>query len=154
MRLISLLDKRQLCHYLVQSRLLEYLSVQQEKRLRTGLSINSAWRDLPDHRHGKLFIGRPCQERANDLLKLSRHQLKMEVVILTGHASVRGHLYIMGLFDGNPTCRFCRMETETVQHAICYCEALARQRYNVFGKLIVEPKDTSTASVRGTFASL
>jgi hypothetical protein len=22
----------------------------------------------------------------------------------------------MGLFDGDPTCRFCRMETETVQH--------------------------------------
>jgi len=108
----------------------------------------SAWRDLPGHRHGKLFIGRPCKKRADDLLKLSRHQLKMVVAILTGYAPVRGHLYIMGLFDGDPTCRFCRMETETVQHIICCCEALARQRYNVFGKLTVEPKDISTASVR------
>jgi hypothetical protein len=40
------------------------------------------------------------------------------------------------------------METETVQHIICYCEVLARQRYNVFGKLIAEPKDISTASAR------
>jgi flagellar biosynthesis component FlhA len=32
----------------------------------------------------------------------------MVVVILTGHAPVRGHLYTMGLFDGDPTCRFCR----------------------------------------------
>ena len=72
----------------------------------------------------------------------------MVIVILTGHAPVRGHLYIMGLFDGNPTCRFCRMETETVQHIICCCEALARQRYNVFGMLTVEPRDISTASVR------
>ena len=72
----------------------------------------------------------------------------MVVAILTGHAPVRGHLYIMGLFDGDPTCRFCRMETETVQHITCCCEVLARQRYNVFGKLIVEPKDISTASVR------
>jgi len=55
----------------------------------------------------------------------------------------------MGLFDGDPTCRFCRMETETVQLIICCCEALARQRNNVFGKLIVEPKDISTASVKG-----
>jgi hypothetical protein len=23
----------------------------------------SAWRDLPGHRHGKLFIGRPCKKR-------------------------------------------------------------------------------------------
>jgi hypothetical protein len=71
----------------------------------------------------------------------------MVVVILTGHAPVRRHLNIMGLFNGNPTCRFCRMETETVQHIIC-CEALVRQRYNVFGRLIAEPKDISTATVR------
>jgi hypothetical protein len=99
-------------------------------------------------RHGKLFIGRPCKKRADDLLKLSRHQLKMATAILTGHAPVRGHLYTMGLFDGDPTCRFCGMETERVQYIICCCEALARQRHNVFGKLTVEPKDKSTASVR------
>jgi hypothetical protein len=35
-----------------------------------------AWTDLPGLRHGKLFIGRPCKKRADDLLKLGRHQLK------------------------------------------------------------------------------
>jgi hypothetical protein len=54
----------------------------------------------------------------------------------------------MGLFDGDPTCRFCKKETETVQHIMCCCEALARLRYNVFGNLIVEPKDISTASLK------
>jgi hypothetical protein len=39
------------------------------------------------------------------------------------------------------------METETVQHITCCCEALARQRYNIFGKPFVEPKDISTASL-------
>jgi hypothetical protein len=72
----------------------------------------------------------------------------MVVAILTGHVPVRRHLYIMGLFNGDPTCRFCRMKTETVQHIICCCEVLARQRYNVFRRLIAEPKDKSTASVR------
>jgi predicted amidophosphoribosyltransferase len=72
----------------------------------------------------------------------------MVVVILTGHAPVRRHLNGMGLFDGDPTCRFCRMETETVQHIISCCEALASQHYNVFGRLIAKPKDISTASVR------
>jgi predicted amidophosphoribosyltransferase len=72
----------------------------------------------------------------------------MVAAILTGHTPVRRHLNIMGLFVGDPTCRFCRMETETVQHIICCCEALALQRYNVFGRLIAEPKDISTASVR------
>jgi hypothetical protein len=38
--LMNMLDKEQLCHYSAQSRLLEYLGVQQEKQLRTGLSVN------------------------------------------------------------------------------------------------------------------
>jgi hypothetical protein len=67
----------------------------------------------------------------------------MAVAILMGHDPVRKHLYIMGLFNGDPTCRFCRMETETVQHIICCCEVLACQHYN-----FAEPKDVSTASVR------
>ena len=46
--------------------------------------------------HGELFIGGPCKERADDLLKLSRHQLQMVVAILTGHAPVRGHLCTYG----------------------------------------------------------
>jgi hypothetical protein len=40
----------------------------------------NAWRNLPGHRH-KLFIGQPCKKRADNLLKLSRRQLKTVVVI-------------------------------------------------------------------------
>jgi hypothetical protein len=40
----------------------------------------------------------------------------MVVAILTGHAHVRRHLYIMDLFDGDPTCRFCRMETNSAAY--------------------------------------
>jgi hypothetical protein len=72
----------------------------------------------------------------------------MVVVVLTGHAPVGGHLYTMGLFEGDPTCRFCRKENGTVLHIICSCEALAQQRNNIFGTLFAEPKDISTASVR------
>jgi hypothetical protein len=109
---------------------------------------HTAWRDLPGHRHGKLFIGKPCKKRPDDVLKLSRHLLRLTVAIFMGHAPIRGHLYTMGLFDVDPTRRFCKKETETVQHIICCCEALARQRYNVFGNLLVKPKEISTASVR------
>jgi len=107
----------------------------------------SAWKDLPGHRHGKLFIDKPCKKRADDLPKLSRLQPQMVVAVLTGHAAVRRHLYIMGLFDCDQTYRFCRMEAETVQHITCSCEALTRQRYSVFGNLLDEPNDISTASV-------
>jgi hypothetical protein len=43
---------------------------------------------------------------------LSRHQLSMVMAILTGHAPVRMHLRTMGLFEGDPACRFCRQEAE------------------------------------------
>jgi hypothetical protein len=75
----------------------------------------------------------------------------MVVSFLMGHASVRKHLHIMGLFDGDPTCRFSRMETETVYHIICCCEALAHQHYNFFGKLFAEPEDISTASLKDLY---
>jgi hypothetical protein len=111
----------------------------------------STWKDLPGQRHGKLFVGKPCKKRADDLPKLSRHLLRLTVAIFMGHAPVRGHLYTMGLFDGDPTCRFCRKETETLQHITCCCEALAHQRYSVFGNLTVAPKDISTASIKDLY---
>jgi hypothetical protein len=61
---------------------------------------------------------------------------------------VRKHLNIMGLFEGDPTCRFCGSETETVHHIICSCEALARQHYKLFGKMFAEPRDISMASLK------
>jgi hypothetical protein len=72
----------------------------------------------------------------------------MAVAFLTGHAPVRERLRTMGLFNGDPSCRFRGMETETAQHTICSCETLSRQRYNVSGKPLVEPKEISSASVR------
>jgi hypothetical protein len=59
-----------------------------------------AWKNLPGHRHGKLFISRPCKKRAEDLLTSGRHQLRMVFDFLTGHAPVKKHLNIMGLDYG------------------------------------------------------
>jgi hypothetical protein len=109
---------------------------------------HTTWNNLPGHRYGKLFISGPCKKRDEGLLKLSRHQLRSVVAVFPGHAPVRKHLNIMGLFDGDPTCRFSGSDTETVHHIICCCEALARQRYKFFGKLFAEPKDISMASLK------
>jgi len=61
----------------------------------------STWKDTPDCRNGKLFIGKSCNKRADDLLKLGRHQLKMVVAILTGHAPIKRCLPTVGLFNGD-----------------------------------------------------
>jgi hypothetical protein len=107
----------------------------------TEIQHYTTWKNLPCYRHGKLFISRPCKKRG-------RHQLRMVVAFLTGHAPVKKHLNVMGLFDGDPNCRFCKLETETAYHIISCCKALARQRYNIFVKFFAEPKDISIASLR------
>jgi hypothetical protein len=76
----------------------------------------------------------------------------MAVAFLTGHAPVIGYLWIMGLFSGYPSCRLCRMEIETVQHIICCCKALARQRCNIFGKLFLEPKEIRQPQLGTSFS--
>jgi hypothetical protein len=86
--------------------------------------------------------------RAEDLLRLITHQLRTIVAILTRHAAVRTHLRTLGLFDGDPACRFCGQQAETSHHVICLCEAMARRRYYVFWGSAAEPKDIRTASVR------
>ena len=123
---------------------------------RTELQHFNTWTQMPGCKHGKLFIGRTCKKRADDLLKLDRHQLKQIAVILTGHAPVRGRLRTVGLYDGDPSCTFCGLQTETVQHLVCCCEALSRQRYNVLGELIIEPNVilcTATVKDRCLFIS-
>jgi len=82
----------------------------------------------------------------------------MVTAIYTGHAPVRGHLYIMGLFDGD-TCILwaCLMGIQSADFAgqrLKQCStlfAVARRwlvSATVSGRLIVKPKDISTALVR------
>jgi hypothetical protein len=108
----------------------------------------TTWTHKPGCKHGKLLIGRPCKKRADDLPNLDRHQLKLMAGILTGHAPVRSHPQTTDQYDRDPSCRFCGLETETVQQLLCYCEALSRKLFNAFGELTIEPNVISIATVR------
>jgi len=56
--------------------------------------------------------------------KLDYVCIKSRVVtgLLTGHNTVRRHLYLLGLTD-SPLCRGCGMKEETLAHILCECEA-------------------------------
>jgi hypothetical protein len=72
----------------------------------------------------------------------------MVISFLIGHAPVKKHLNNMDQIDGDPNCRFCKLEIEKAYHIICCYEALACQHYNLFGKFFAECKDISTASIK------
>jgi hypothetical protein len=51
-------------------------------------------------------------------------QSRVVTDLLTGHNTLRRHLYIMGLID-SPLRTRCRAEDETSAHVLCQREALA-----------------------------
>jgi hypothetical protein len=60
--------------------------------------------------------------------------------ILTGHNTLRRHLYLLGLLD-SPLCRGCGVKEETSAHVLCEREALASLRHTYLGSFFLEPED-------------
>jgi hypothetical protein len=61
--------------------------------------------------------------------------------VFTGcHFGVKDLLAKMGLSD-SLDCRMCGEKDETMEHLLCECHALARQRMNYFGNGYPQPKE-------------
>ena len=58
--------------------------------------------------------------------------------LLTGHNTLRRHLYVMGL-SNNPTCRKCGTEEETSVYILYECEDLASLRHTYLGSFFLDP---------------
>jgi len=67
-------------------------------------------------------------------------QSRVVIGLLTGHNTLRRHLYIMGLCN-NPICRKCGTEEETSVHILCECEALALLRLTYLGSFFLDLED-------------
>ena len=80
------------------------------------------------------------------LLYFSRIQFKVVIGLLTGHNTLRRHLYVMGLCY-NPTCRKSGTEEETSVHIFYECEALASFRYTHLGSFFLDPEDIRKQSI-------
>ena len=73
-------------------------------------------------------------------MSFNRTQSRVVIGLLTGHNTLRRHLYVMGL-SNNPTCRKCGTEEEISVHILCECEALASLRYTHLGSFFLDPED-------------
>jgi hypothetical protein len=67
-------------------------------------------------------------------------QSRAVIGLLTGHNTLRRHLYLLGLQD-SPLCRRCGVMDEATTHIHCECEALATLRHVYLGSFFLEPKD-------------
>jgi hypothetical protein len=62
----------------------------------------------------------PLPSRSSELLAMSKLRLRAAVVLLTGHTSLRVHLYKLGHAE-QQECRLCRYDKENSVHIVCDC---------------------------------
>jgi len=79
---------------------------------------------------GELISGPDLATRAR-LLSFNRTQSRVVIGLLTGHNTLRRHLYVMGLSD-NPICRKCGTEEETSVRILRECKAIAASLIHIW----------------------
>jgi len=87
----------------------------------------------------ELISGPDWATRAR-LLSFNRPQSRIVIGLLTGHNTLRQHLYVTGV-NNNPIYRKCGTEEETSVHVVCACEALASLRHSYLGCFFLDPED-------------
>jgi len=116
-------------------------------------NFNNKIKHWVDNQHLAMWCG-PCstQRQAWKLISgpslatkawlLSSNRTKSRVIngLLTGHNTLKRHLYAMRL-SSNPTCRKCGTEEEMSVHILCECEALASLRQAYLGSFFLDPED-------------
>ena len=69
----------------------------------------------------------------------NKKQIKIVTQLVTGHANLQRHRYIMGMED-NPDCRGCGM-SETAIHLLTECPEHVGARIAMLGKPILSAED-------------
>jgi hypothetical protein len=84
--------------------------------------------------------------RASELLAMNRSRLRISVGLLTGHTSLREHLYKLGYTEGQK-CWLCGYEKEDSVHIVYDCPVLAFKRYRILGCMFLKPEDLENVRV-------
>ena len=108
----------------------------------------SLFRSAPGMRQMKAFISGSDRRATDQLLKMSRDDIRLAVGLLTGHCSLMRHLDTLGKAETG-TCRKCKGDEETPIHVICDCPALAGRRLKHLGTLHLEPRAVTTFPLTG-----
>jgi hypothetical protein len=74
--------------------------------------------------------------------------LKVAVGVLTGHTTLRAHMFKIGL-AWRQDCRLCRDEKEASVHIVCHCQAQECKRYRTLGRMFLMSKDLKNMRVNG-----
>ena len=90
------------------------------------------WQNRNDCRQTKLWIGEINKKWASEILRLNKRDISIITQMITGHANLKRHRFIMGVED-NPICEKCEESEETPEHLLTKCPFFARLRFEVLG---------------------
>jgi hypothetical protein len=82
----------------------------------------------------------PLSSRANEFLAMSKLRLRAAVGLLTGHTTLRAHLYKTGQTEWQE-CQLCGYNKEDSVHILCHCPVLVCKIYRIWGSMLLKPED-------------
>jgi hypothetical protein len=97
-------------------------------------------------RQARELISEPSLGTETKVMSFNRTQSRAVIGLLTGHNTLRRHLYPLGLQD-SPLCRKCGVMEETSAHILCKWEALASLRHAYLCSFFLESKDIQSISL-------
>lgn len=72
----------------------------------------------------------------NEMLCVSKENLRLIAVLYTGHCSLNYHLNKMGTAE-TLTCRLCKEAPETAEHIMCECGVASYKRLLYVSSMII-----------------
>jgi hypothetical protein len=102
---------------------------------------SASWRGLGNTlRQARELISGPSLGNKAKFLSFTRTQARVVTGLLTGHNTLRRHLFLLHLAN-SPACRGCGVKEETSAHVLCECEAWVSLRHTHLGSFFLEPED-------------
>jgi len=121
---------------------------------RTNRKHEEHWQSVCGQRQAKDFLKKTLCKRRWGITQLSRNQLRILTVLLTGHLLFKGHLSKMGLVN-SPECDRCKQVSETASHILSDSEAMATLRFRHLDLHFMKPgafEDISVSKILQFFS--
>jgi len=119
--------------------------IKQEIKTWTTKQTNLNWKNYSEGRHAKAMMPEISERKSENLLNLSRNQLRTVISFMTGHGRFRQFLHRANLATTS-TCKFCT-ETETAEHIMTECDAYAHIRRKHLNKPYCTLQDYANSDI-------
>ena len=111
----------------------------------TAREHDKRWQNRTDCRQTKLVLPSTTHGWSRHILKRDRDDIRLLTQLVTGHANLQYHRFVMGLED-NDKCDKCG-DRQSAVHVLAECPEYIGLRMNIFGRPILYMDEIRTYSI-------